>query len=261
MTRDPRDQGRTRPDEQARQYLLGALGPDEQARVEQQYFVDDSRFDDLQAAEEALIDEYLHAELAGDDRARFQSHFLASPERKRRVDVAAAVRAAARSAMPSPHRRRGVWQWLPAAAAVAAIAIGGWAVLRQIRTQAELDALRLERQALAAPSIASPPIGLPIPAGSTLAVALRLDATRGAASAHPVQLLPDTEWVHFVVDVTEERASTFSLVFRGPDGVPIRRWDDVQAGREAGARVLTVAIAANLLRSGDRKSTRLNSSH
>lgn len=95
MNEDP-EQGSAR-DEQLVRYLLGELPEEEQSRLEELYFADPELYERLVAAKEELIDDYVRGRLAGRMLARFEGHFLASPERRRRVETARAVRAQALS--------------------------------------------------------------------------------------------------------------------------------------------------------------------
>jgi hypothetical protein len=68
-----------------RKYLLGAeLDSDDLRRVERLYFSDHSVMEQLQLAEDELIEQYIRAELSSDDTRRFREHFLASPRNQER---------------------------------------------------------------------------------------------------------------------------------------------------------------------------------
>lgn len=91
MSTDPEHESAR--DEQFVRYLLGELPEEERSRLEGLYFADPELFDRLVAAKEGLIDDYVRGKLDGPRLERFESHFLASPERRRRVETARAVRA------------------------------------------------------------------------------------------------------------------------------------------------------------------------
>ena len=69
-------------------YLLGELSEEEQAKIEEQYFVDDEYFEQLVAIEDDLIDSYVKGELSPLERERFEKHFLNSPQRRQRLEFA-----------------------------------------------------------------------------------------------------------------------------------------------------------------------------
>ena len=66
-------------------YLLGDLPEEKQSEVEDRAFQDEQYLQEILAAESDLIDEYVRGELSGRARQQFESRFLASAERLRRV--------------------------------------------------------------------------------------------------------------------------------------------------------------------------------
>jgi len=75
-----------------KQYLLGTLAPDKQQTIEERLLTEITLFDELLIAEDELIDDYLKDLLAPDERAAFDSHFLQTPERYRKLKFAGAFR-------------------------------------------------------------------------------------------------------------------------------------------------------------------------
>jgi Putative zinc-finger len=69
-------------------FLLGELSPEEEERMEIR-LLDDAGLQELvEAAEFELIDDYVHGALTGADAARFEAHFLNSPARRRKLELA-----------------------------------------------------------------------------------------------------------------------------------------------------------------------------
>jgi len=66
-------------------YLLNELPEEDQARFEDAYIRDGSLFEQVQALEEELIEDYVKGELSGDERHRFERHYLASDQRRARI--------------------------------------------------------------------------------------------------------------------------------------------------------------------------------
>ena len=66
--------------EVAKRYLLGTLSEAERDQLEQTYFSDDAEFDEIEIAEDELVDAYVRGKLAGDDRRRFEK--LASSSKR-----------------------------------------------------------------------------------------------------------------------------------------------------------------------------------
>jgi hypothetical protein len=74
-------------DKTIRKYLLGKASIEEQEEIELWLMSEDDACDLLTAAEDDLIDESLAGKLKGDEFDRFNSHFLAAPERKRKLQL------------------------------------------------------------------------------------------------------------------------------------------------------------------------------
>src|SRR5262245_5276655 len=72
-------------------YLLGGLPEEEQARLEDQAFSDRECLQNIQNAENDLIDEYVRGVLSATERRQFEDRFLASAERRRKVEFARAL--------------------------------------------------------------------------------------------------------------------------------------------------------------------------
>lgn len=79
-------------DKALRSYLLGTLTLQEQELLEQRLLADSGAFQQLLFMEEDLIADYLSGELSAEERARFEEHFLAAPERQQDLRFAKALR-------------------------------------------------------------------------------------------------------------------------------------------------------------------------
>ena len=73
-------------------YLLGELPEEQQVEIEDRAFSDKDYLASITAVENDLIDEYVRGELSAADRQRFETRFLASAERRKRVEFATALR-------------------------------------------------------------------------------------------------------------------------------------------------------------------------
>jgi hypothetical protein len=78
-----------------RKYLLGDLPAEERTRVEDEYFADADRFEELVGAENDLIDAYVRGTLSDSERRQFEQHYANRPERRGRIDFAKALAQAA----------------------------------------------------------------------------------------------------------------------------------------------------------------------
>lgn len=138
------------------EYLLGSLPAAEIERFDELSFSDEEFAASLSSAENELVDAYVQGELAGRTLENFNSHYLASPLRRRKVEMARAfqtyaessVRRAAESsanqaaqAKPTAHgffsgiklfnNPFSMWQWGLAAMALALVFLGGWWIFNQ----------------------------------------------------------------------------------------------------------------------------------
>jgi hypothetical protein len=134
-----------------RKLLLGELSPEEQSHLEERQFLEQEYFQQVQAAEDDLIDEYLCGDLTIDEREHFEKRFLSTPERRADLRAAKALQqylskntagslAVAAASEPnatasSPNSfwsflraRRPVWQFSLAAVALL-IALGGIGII------------------------------------------------------------------------------------------------------------------------------------
>ena len=69
-------------------YLLGKLSEREQVTTETDYFADNEKFEEMWAAENDLIDDYLRGKLTRSDRELFEQRFLSSPWGRKRLKAA-----------------------------------------------------------------------------------------------------------------------------------------------------------------------------
>ncbi len=130
-------------------YLLGELGGEERASLEQEYFRDDGQFEYLRAMEDELIDRYLRGELSAREHRRFETHFLASPLRRERVRSAKALlEAIALTAIKS--RQSNFWEihWKPLAWSFSCLLLVlltslTWLIWRNVSLQHELAVAKL----------------------------------------------------------------------------------------------------------------------
>jgi anti-sigma factor RsiW len=68
-----------------KRYLLGELSAAEQTALEDEYFLDRAKYDQLRQTEDDLIDSYARGALAPADRKRFEQAFLSNPQRRRHI--------------------------------------------------------------------------------------------------------------------------------------------------------------------------------
>lgn len=78
-----------------RRYLLGDLPVEDRTRIEDEYFADTNRFEELVEAENDLIDSYARDTLSDSERQQFEQYYGGRPERRIRIDFATALSQAA----------------------------------------------------------------------------------------------------------------------------------------------------------------------
>lgn len=69
-------------------YLLGTLSPEEETRVEESFIADDHKFEELELAEDELIDAYVSNELTPAERRQFETKLLTTTRVAERVSFA-----------------------------------------------------------------------------------------------------------------------------------------------------------------------------
>lgn len=211
-------------------YLLGELSEGEQSALEERYFTDPRVFDEVTAAESALVDDYVRGRLPHDMRQRLERSYLADARRRNRVRFAEAL--AARldqsGAQPSEHRLRqplaqelesapGWWTWFSerwaltpalgvALATVVIVSTGIWLTIQfsQVRQEsAQVDAGRDEparttdpERPSPGPADQSPPESRPTPAAPrassfvTLVLAVGVGQRGQDGSPPPTLVIP-----------------------------------------------------------------------
>ena len=70
------------------QYLLNDLPEEDGMRLEEVYLGDESLYERLRALEEELIEDYVKGYLSGRERELFERHYLASEQRRARIETA-----------------------------------------------------------------------------------------------------------------------------------------------------------------------------
>jgi len=87
--------------EQAKQYLLGRLSETNKSRFEEDYFTDHELFEELEIAEDELVDAYIRHELSDKDREDFEANLSISPRLAERVVSARTLATSIRRTPPA----------------------------------------------------------------------------------------------------------------------------------------------------------------
>ena len=144
-------------------YLLGELPEEQQVEIEDRAFSDKEYLASITAVENDLIDEYVRGELSGAERQLFESRFLASAERRKRVEFAKALRTVVSEPVRPEKQDARRWSWReslyaffsglnPAArlalvaAAILFIAVAAWLFVETQRLRRQVNQLQAENQ-------------------------------------------------------------------------------------------------------------------
>jgi hypothetical protein len=80
-----REQLRAIGNETIKKYLLGSLEETRKTQLEERLLNDAQLFEEVLIAEDELVDHYVAGRLSVDDKVRFESHFLVTPDRIRKI--------------------------------------------------------------------------------------------------------------------------------------------------------------------------------
>src|SRR5262245_8698451 len=147
-------------------YLLGELSSAEQAALENEYFIDQTKYDQIRKAEDDLLDRYARGALSPAYRERIERQYLTNPSRRRHVEFARALaevidreRAAKSTAerttdfswksqlLALPRGLR-LTMWLTPAIAMLLVILGGlWFAVETSRLRARLGVAQREIEA------------------------------------------------------------------------------------------------------------------
>lgn len=236
----------------ARRYLLGEASESEKSALEQHCLEEADALDEVAAAEEELIEDYLENRLNPSARDRFERHYLAAPRHRVRVEtVRNLVGLAANSAPPgwpdTPRSsmraaRIGVRRLPLVAAAALVIVAAGTLWLWRYRASSEQSPAP-SRAEVSPPSSAARPSGpqSPPPSPRVFAFSLAPLRVRGGGD-RPSLVIPDgTE----IVALDLERGDSDARLDRARGVIRTLSSQEVWSGA-ASTGTLPAGIAARL---------------
>jgi len=100
MIRSDRLSSNTEEQELVRKYLLGMLPSDCMPQLEERLLIENELYEELLIAEDELIDQYLTNQLSNSERATFETRFLLTPERQRKIRFARTLKRYVAAAEP-----------------------------------------------------------------------------------------------------------------------------------------------------------------
>jgi len=267
-------------------YLLGTLSEEERARLEERYFSDDEEFEEIEIAEEELIDRYVRGQLTPTDRKEFEQTVVRSPRLIERVEFAKLfadrLRTAEAPVVASVKPRwwerflgtgRGSQLALAFSVALVLLAFGvlfvGWRQLQQQSSrlaaqQAALDQRQreLDRQAAELAQRAQPtPTETPAPTqvpqeptpqtGTALAFTLFPGGTRSVGGSTDIRISSGTSEVQLRLNLRNADYSSYRATLNSPDRKDIFSASSLKPRVTTNRAALTFRIPARHLPAGD----------
>ena len=264
-----------------RRYLLGTAPPEERAEVEHAYLSDPDQFEELNEAENDLIDAYVRGRLSAGDRKEFEKYYLSSQQRRERVQFAAALAEVSREAKQSKavaeasfwDRLRSLfnepalrWQWSLATAAVAAVlVIAGLQVSKERRLQlAQLH--QPEARSTGETQTRTPTNGEAPKTGESsnpeiaelnrheldgLTIQLSAGISRSAGSKLNVFAIPKAPWIIFRLVLDEDEHATYAAALETAEGKQIETIGGLKSQVVGGNSFVVLRVPSNLVPAGD----------
>lgn len=266
-----------------RKYLLGDLPEEERTRIEDEYFADAERFEELVGVENDLIDSYVRGTMSDSERRQFEQCYANRPDRRARVDFATALSQAAlqetksiAAHKTSPWRsvqsyfkiQRPQLHWALASAAVLLVGIllglqnyrlrrelqGAQANANQLRLQQ--DTLRKQQEGLGvqrqhAPESEQsgqlaqlePPVDLTFRLGSLV---------RGTVGQRDLVIPQNRPWVRLEMELERDEYKTYEAVLMPPEqNREILRGKELQSHSIGGRSVVSWRLRSKSIQSGD----------
>jgi hypothetical protein len=220
-----------------RRYLLGDLPDSDAEQFEEQYFVSDDRFGEMLAAEDDLIDAFLHRDLSASDRRRFEERFLATPRGRQKVALAAAINNVSRVT------RRPTWTVPLAIAAAVTVIVISAGLLRQIVVMRhQIEQLHHEEQR---PRAAAAPRR-----GDVFSVVLSGGVERGSNTGTTIVLPHNAETAELWLVLPRDDYPTYTAALESIDGHILWSERGLTSRPLSGRKAIVVSIPASSLEQG-----------
>jgi len=218
--------------EELRQYLLGLLAESEREPVDRRILTDSEFYEELQATEDDLVDEYLSGKLTEQERRQFELHFASGEERHNKLQFGRSLQKHLR---PQEERGKlafvGFGERLNSRAmlvfAVCLIFVGiiAWFVIRQSGRQSRPQ--------------------------QTLAITLKSGAVRGIGQAtSQLARPPANSLVNVHLQLTNKNHTSYNVDL-SQENVVLKPFKDLHALGENGNFVVVVPVQSDLLDAGD----------
>lgn len=231
-------------------YLLGTLPPDRLEEIEQRILTDDDFHEEVEIAEEELLDSYAQGKLVGQERQLFEAYFLASPLRQERLKFAIAFQKKLNRdprTVVSPFRNPIIfYRYALAASVLLAAVLGGTNYLSfkavqkerddvaQLKTQ--LEQTRQQASSISQNSILSTPELLPINRGK---------------EQKPIVAPENVLVIRFNLVVPSGIQGKVRIDLLNDAGQTLLSQQEIQVGKTGDKNVVTVLVEKKLLKTGN----------
>jgi hypothetical protein len=225
-----------------RAFLLGKLPQEDAERLEERLISDRDFFEEIEAVETELFDDYVRNALSPDDRASFASRYGEQSSRLTAARVFARRAAAPGNIVPIT-RSHPFLMWAAAAAVV--IAIGATFFARRPATSPTTPVAQHTIQTPQTPPVTPP-------AARTAVLSLALTATRDSGQI-PIVTISSIDTLTLRVRLNPaDRYASYGATLRGSNGMT---WTakDLHAEAKGDELVLAVAVPASALASGENR--------
>ena len=247
---------------------MGELGEDGRQAIEQRLLAQPDFLDEVLIAEVELIDSYVNGSLAGRESESFERNFLLTPERRRKLKFARALKkyadeaepAAADAAdlpAPTPPRRwpfgflqsRPAFAYAAAASLLLCAALGVWYLLVVLPQQQRRAALLSELAELNRPAAGG---GAEAPSAAAV-FTLSAGLVREGGGLSKVTVGPGVRVVRLRLSVADDEFESYQGVLQAEGEEEPVRVGGLGASGEAGGRVVVLNLPSDLLAEGDQR--------
>jgi hypothetical protein len=217
-----------------RRYLLGELPETDAERFEQEYFVSDDSFGEMLAAEDDLIEAFLHRKLNPGERRQFETRFLATARGRQKVTLAAALEKI------SGATRKTSWiRPLAIAAAVGAIVIGAGMLREIVVMRHQIEQLHSEQQR---PRSVATSRG-----GDVFSLILSAGQERGSATAATITLPRHSATAELWLLLLHDDYPTYTATVQSIDGDTLRAEHALASRALDGRKAILFRIPSEVL--------------
>lgn len=258
-----------------RQYLLGYSNTDIAESIEQRLVASDEYLQEFLIVTDELIEDYLVGNLSGDEANRFETHFLTTPRRHRKLEIARALFERAMSDAPSDSKsadsdgrgsgisrfppraaQRQYWQIAAAVSVVLFVGLVAWVILRNRPAQNISGEMEAELGRLNSP-------GQQAPSGPSVQLSIFPITVRGLEEDRRVFVQPDTQTVWLRLVLVDKVYDNYQASIQTVEGKELGEIPLLKAVSGGEGQFIEVRLPAQLLQSQSYriKLTALTSSY